>query len=252
MNPLHIHFADWCAGVIDGDGCFLLSKGGYPSCEITVGEGEEEILHQIKEVVGGSISPRISSKSYRWKIHHLRGVAHLLSLVHGRLRLAVRVEQCEKVAQCVARSPFLKKGGIDLSFLNPPKNTPPEAAPHSVKSSALPSPLEVEENGWLSGFFDAEGYFQVNRTTYQPSITLSQKREEILQLVKKGLGGRVYFDRSWEGYLYAASSAEDRERWFSYLDRYPPRSKKKWERYRQFKEYCRLLRRGDHPLKEGD
>jgi hypothetical protein len=108
VNPLHRDFADWCAGVIDGDGRFLLSKGGYPSCEITVGEGEEDIPQQIKEVVGGSISPRLSSKSYRWRMHDLRGVAYLLSLVYGRLRLAIRVEQCEKVAQCLVRSPLAR------------------------------------------------------------------------------------------------------------------------------------------------
>ena len=35
-------------------------KGVTPSCEINVGEGEKDILCQIKEVLGGSMSHRFS------------------------------------------------------------------------------------------------------------------------------------------------------------------------------------------------
>lgn len=38
----------WIAGLIDGDGCFLISSKGYASLEITVPSVDEALLHQIK------------------------------------------------------------------------------------------------------------------------------------------------------------------------------------------------------------
>ena len=45
---------EWLAGLIDGDGCLLVSKGGYPSCEITMGIEDEHALLQVKQKLGGS------------------------------------------------------------------------------------------------------------------------------------------------------------------------------------------------------
>jgi hypothetical protein len=38
----NIVFKEWLAGLIDGDGCFLLSKKGYASLEITVETRDKE------------------------------------------------------------------------------------------------------------------------------------------------------------------------------------------------------------------
>ena len=35
-NDKDLKFKQWLAGLIDGDGCFLLSKKGYASLEITM------------------------------------------------------------------------------------------------------------------------------------------------------------------------------------------------------------------------
>lgn len=230
-----IHFPSWCAGVIDGDGCFLLSKSGGVSCEITVAEEEKDILYRIKERWGGSISHRVSSKAYRWRLHNLVGVARLLSSVYNRCRLPIRVAQCERVAQRVRESSFLKRRGVVV-----------ELPPRTEERTS------VVEDGYLSGFFDAEGYFAVNRTTLQGSITLSQKTPEVLQQIRQELGGSVHFDSSWNGYFYAASSAEDCERWFSYLKHFPLRCKKKGGKLVQFKRYRLFLSRGYHRLQEED
>lgn len=235
-------FPSWCAGLIDGDGSFLLSKSGAPSCEITLGEGEEDILFKIKERLGGSISHRGSRKAYRWRLHNLLGMAHLLSLVHNRCRLPLRIAQCERVAQQIKESSFLKKRGAVLNFS---LNTAEEETPISSKGG-------IHGNSWLAGFFDAEGYFHVNRSTLQGSITLSQKTPELLEDIREELGGGVYFDTSWKGYLYAASSAEHCERWFSYFKKYPLQSKKKSAKLVQFKRYRLFLSRGYHRLKEED
>lgn len=57
-------FNQWLAGLIDGDGCLLVSKAaaaaaaGYPSCEITVALADERMLRIIQNKLGGSIKPR--------------------------------------------------------------------------------------------------------------------------------------------------------------------------------------------------
>jgi len=51
-------FNQWLAGLIDGDGCFQLSKKGYASLEITVETRDKHCLYQIKHKFGGSIKLR--------------------------------------------------------------------------------------------------------------------------------------------------------------------------------------------------
>jgi ubiquinol-cytochrome c reductase cytochrome b subunit len=51
-------FSQWLAGFIDGDGCFLLSKRGYTSLEITTSSKDEEMLRKIQNKYGGSIKAR--------------------------------------------------------------------------------------------------------------------------------------------------------------------------------------------------
>jgi hypothetical protein len=48
-------FKEWLAGLIDGDGCFLLSKKGYASLEITMDLRDEHALAIIKQKYGGSV-----------------------------------------------------------------------------------------------------------------------------------------------------------------------------------------------------
>lgn len=41
-------FRQWLAGLIDGDGYFLLSKNGYNSCEITMDARDKKVLYLIQ------------------------------------------------------------------------------------------------------------------------------------------------------------------------------------------------------------
>jgi hypothetical protein len=60
-------FCQWLAGLIDGDGCFLVSKTGYTSLEITVGSKDEEMLKKIRRVYGGNVKPRGNVSAYRYR-----------------------------------------------------------------------------------------------------------------------------------------------------------------------------------------
>ena len=54
----HQKWCQWLAGFIDGDGCFLVSKAGYSSLEITTAAKDEAILYKTKQTYGGSIKAR--------------------------------------------------------------------------------------------------------------------------------------------------------------------------------------------------
>lgn len=56
-------FYEWLAGIIDGDGCFLLSKKGYASLEITTQLRDKKCLYLIKQKFGRA---RWISKTLWW------------------------------------------------------------------------------------------------------------------------------------------------------------------------------------------
>jgi len=51
--------------LIDGDGCLLVSKAGYSSCEITVALADERMLRIIQIKLGGAIKARSGVKAIR-------------------------------------------------------------------------------------------------------------------------------------------------------------------------------------------
>ena len=58
-------YYQWLAGLIDGDGCFLISKKGYASLEITMDIRDEHALQIVKNVYGGSIKLRSGANALR-------------------------------------------------------------------------------------------------------------------------------------------------------------------------------------------
>lgn len=58
-------FCQWLAGLIDGDGCILVSKAGYTSCEITMGTSDLRCLKYLQNMLGGSIKPRSGANALR-------------------------------------------------------------------------------------------------------------------------------------------------------------------------------------------
>ena len=63
-------FHQWLAGLIDGDGCFLISKKGYCSLEIALEIRDVRALYQIKQKFGGSIKPMSGANGARYRLHH--------------------------------------------------------------------------------------------------------------------------------------------------------------------------------------
>lgn len=219
-------FAHWLAGLIDTDGCFLVSKAGYTSCEITVGEKEWQTLALIKHKLGGSIKKRSNVKALRWRLHNVDGMINLVNMVNGNLLLYQRKFQLSKVCN------QLEIGGHVLS-----------------KNVFFPN-QNLCNTAWLAGFFEGEGNFHLNKTTYQLSITLSQKDKSLLDEIARFMGGNVFYDKSWNGWLYAASHKNDIAVWIKYFTKHPLIS---WKQI-QLKRFIKLLlykSRKIHFKKEG-
>ena len=186
----------WLAGLIDGDGSFLLSKKGYASLEITMDIRDERALQIIKNIYGGSIKLRSNANALRYRLHHKEGFLKLINDVNGLIRNPNRLVQLNKI--CIK---------YDLNLIFPEKLT--------------------HNNGWLAGFFDADGTITINNFNWQLSISASQKTSEILTPLIELYGGNVYIDNgSSKSFKWYITKKEDILKLIEYFKEHPSRSAK--------------------------
>lgn len=196
-NPENKKWEQWLAGLIDGDGSFLLSKKGYASLEITMAIRDEHALQIIKNVYGGSIKLRSGANALRYRLHHKSGLLKLINDVNGHIRNSNRLVQLNKICH-----------KYEISLIYPQKLT--------------------FDDGWLSGFFDADGTVTINSTVPQLSIALSQKTSELFQPLLDIYGGHIYIDRgSSQSFKWYITKREDILNLIEYFKKYPSRSGKK-------------------------
>ena len=185
------------AGIIDGDGSFLLSKKGYASIEFTVDIRDEHALHIIKNVYGGSIKLRSGANSIRYRLHHKSGLLSLINDVNGLIRNSNRLIQLNKICQ-----------KYELNLI-------------------LPENLTYY-NGWLSGIFVSEGCISINKTNTQLSISVSQKTSELLKPLVDLYKGNIYIDNgSLKSFKWYITKREDILSLVEYFKKHPSRSAKK-------------------------
>lgn len=159
-NGKDLSFNQWLAGLIDGDGYFLLTKKGYSSCEITMDARDAKALYEIKHKYGGTIKSISNASAVRYKLRHKKGLISLINDVSGLIRNPARLLQMNKL--CV-------KYGIGLKY---------------------PGPLTFND-GWLSGFIDSDGSVYYNETSGQVFISLTQKNRYLLEPLIGIYGGRI-------------------------------------------------------------
>lgn len=186
----------WLAGLIDGGGSFHLTKKGYASLEITMDIKDEHALHIIKNVYGGSIKLVSGAKALRYYLQHKEGFLALVNDINGEIRNSYRLMQLNKIC--------LK---YEIALIYSDKLT--------------------YNNGWLSGFFDADGSVTLNSNNGQLAISLTQKTSEILQPLLDIYGGSIYIDRTSNNFKWYISDKEGIINLISYFKQYPPRSLKK-------------------------
>jgi hypothetical protein len=149
---------EWLAGLIDGDGCFLLSKKGHASLEIVMDIRDQHCLYQIKQKFGGSVKLLSSSKAIRYRLHHKKGLLNLINALNGEIRNPVRILQMERLLNL-----------YNIEFKKPKQLT--------------------YNNGWFSGIFDSDGSIYLSEKSGQIFISVSQKDIYILESLIKLYGG---------------------------------------------------------------
>lgn len=196
-NNDNLKIKQWLAGLIDGDGSFLLSKKGYASLEITMDIRDERALQIVKNIYGGSIKLRSNAKALRYRLHHKEGFLKLINDVNGLIRNPNRLVQLNKI--CI-------KYNLNLNY--------PEKLGYN--------------NGWFAGFFDAEGTITLNKSNnWQLSISASQKTPEILTPLIELYGGNVYIDNgSSKSFKWYITKKEDILKLIEYFKEHPSRSAK--------------------------
>ena len=168
-------------GIIDGDGCLLVSKQGYTSLEITMGLEDLALLRFIQDKLGGSIKMRSGAKAYRYRLHNREGMITVIHCINGHIRHTSRILQLHKVC-------------LQLNI--------PVLEPVSLNKS----------NHWFAGFFDADGTIGLSLKNQWPqlSIRVTNKYLQDIQWYKQVLGGYIYFDSSQNGYYqWSVQSRED-------------------------------------------
>lgn len=208
-------FPDWLAGLIDADGGFYVSKAGYVSCEITMHAREIETLHYVAQKCSGKVAPRKNSDSVRWRLHNRNGMEKLYKIINGKLRTRNKQKQWEAVCHILDK-PFRQT-----------------------------TPLE-KNNAWFSGFFCGDGHFHINATNFQPSLGIGQKDSEILNEIALLWGGSIYYDKSWNGYIWWVGDKQNLESIIIYLNTYPLYNSYKIKRLELFSEYLQFYANRDH------
>lgn len=191
-------FNEWLGGLIDGDGSFGITQKKYTNCEITVELKDAKCLYFIKNKLGGSIKLRSGSNSIRYRLHNKEGMINLVNMVNGNIRNSVRMIQFRKI--CIL---------LDIKVIEPSKLT--------------------IENGWFSGFFDADGTIGIYMKNGYPQLTISVTNKYLVDVedYQRIFGGSIYFDKSQNGYYkWMISSKKDVLNYVDYIKKYPSRTTK--------------------------
>ena len=160
-NQLNLNFNEWLAGVIDGDGHFILSKKGSARLYIVMDIRDKKALYDILHKFGGSIRPIAGANALRYNLSNKKGLINLINAVNGEIRNPTRLLQLNKL--CI-------KYNIELKY--------PKALTYN--------------NGWFSGFLDSDGSIYLNEASGQVIISATQKNIYLLEPLINIYGGRVY------------------------------------------------------------
>ena len=195
-----LKFNEWLAGLIDGDGYFLLTKKGYVSCEICMDARDKKALYLILHKYGGSIKSVSGAKAFKYKLRNKKGLLHLINDINGLIRNPIRLLQMNKLCN---------KYEILIKY--------PKALTYS--------------NGWLSGFIDSDGSVYLNEKSGQIFISITQKNRFLLEPLVSLYGGRIdILSPKIEAFKYVVYRKNEL---FSLLDNYFSKYPLKTEKFKR-------------------
>lgn len=205
----------WFAGLLDADGGIYVSRQGSVSCEITMHEKEVQTLYFIKKFLGGSVKKRTGKQASRWRLHKKQPIELLLQNLNGKCQTSRIKNQLEKAYQV---SNYVM----------------------------VPSETVTLSNAWLSGFFSGDGCFSINiSANFQPSVSISQKEKPILEEIAFLVGGNVYYDQAWDGWVWWMDVRTNPEI-LNYFKNYSLRNPLKQARLKSLSRFLGYLERELH------
>lgn len=162
----NLPFATYFAGLIEGDGTIIVpntlrspkGKLNYPSIQIVFHLKDLPLALMIQKELGfGSLSRKKGVNAYILTVNNNEGILFVISLLNGNMRTP-KINSLYKLID-------FYKGNINI-----------EKKPLNNKS--------LESDAWLSGFIEADGYFQVRSTLsgkypkFECKLEISQRQTD--------------------------------------------------------------------------
>lgn len=178
-------FISWFIGFSEGDGSFIVNKDTSLEFKVTQSSTDAQVLFYIKKSLGFG---RVSKQDNISNTHHyrVRDEKHLLTIINifnGNIVLDYVNVRFKLFIEA-----YNKRYGTNIEYIP------------NYKSSFL-------NDGWLSGFTDAEGCFTVsiiersyNYTQVQVRYILSQKAEHsVFERIALEIKGKLSYLSSYDG-----------------------------------------------------
>jgi hypothetical protein len=138
----------WLIGFIEGDGCIFNQK---TRTSLIITQKDPKTLNEIENVLGFGVVKHFKGGYSRYLVQDKYSTFLIYLLLNGNLVLANRISQLSLWPACFLTPKF------DYTVFTSLKGKNEEKIPDFINSPTAPSLL----NGWLSGFIDAEGCFNV-------------------------------------------------------------------------------------------
>lgn len=229
-------FKWWLIGFSEGDGSFIVNKDGYLEFKITQSSQDAQILFYIKKKLGfGSVSVQDkNNKTHHFRVRNRRDIFKIINIFNGNIITKYKLNQFKIWLQA-----FNNKYKMDIEYLE---------SNHKLNL----------DNGWLSGFSDAEGCFTssvfISKVTAKHIVTvryiISQKDDiDFSSSLAKLIDGYITHIKSYNGYNTVVNHGK-LNIILKYLNNYPLKTKKIISYYRWLKVYS-LVKNKTHYTSEG-
>lgn len=215
-------FKYWFIGFTEGDGSFIINKNGYLEFKLTQSSVDAQVLFYIKKELGfGSVSVQDKkNKTHHFRVRDEKGILKLIKIFNGNLYTERKRNQFKLWLEGFNKA--YRREIILIDQINNP----------------------TLNDGWLSGFTDAEGCFTLSvikrserYNQVQVRYILSQKGElELMKKIGDLLGGKVSFLKDYNGYNMTVNLRK-LHKVINYFNRYDLKTKKSIQYFNWLKAY---------------
>lgn len=230
-------FIYWLIGFTEGDGSFIVNKNESLEFKVTQSFVDVQVLYYIKrELEFGKVSVQDKkNNTYHYRVRDKKGLLNIINIFNGNLYLPKKQVQLKKFLESYNKyyktDIILKENKLKPSF----------------------------NNGWLSGFIDAEGcfycyykdkskFYKYNKVSLRVIIS-QQECLEIIEELNKLLKGSITYQKSYNGYNITVG-IRNIYNIEVYLEEYTLKTKK-IKKYKSFINIFKLIEKKVHLTEKG-